>query len=118
VNSERIILIRVVSAGLQSNRPRNRIIEQLKDSGVPPEAAEDVFQRIEQGLKAGVASAVSHGWSAIQRGRGQDTLYDSAFDAGVLEFRKQLFLIRLKRWALPIAIVTAVGILLFLYFKK
>jgi hypothetical protein len=118
VNIETNVLIGIVAQGMQRKCPREEIIKRLEESGTPSTLSKNIFLRIEHGLKAGVAAALSDDYSKLKQAREKDELFASAFEEGIRAFRKQLLLIWLKRLVFPFAIVTSIGIFLWFYLRK
>jgi hypothetical protein len=104
---------RIVSHGLRNGTSKQIIVAELVMNGISERDALPVYEEIEHGLKAGVNAAVTNGLSAREYKRGEAPLHDVAFDEGMWAFRREMCLIRLKRFGIPLLIIILIAVVVF-----
>ncbi len=111
MNNSTINYVRVVAIGLRDKSGREAIIERLIKTGVSNDSVEDAYSIIEKGLKDGVLSAVTRGYSSESYVKGESELYDAAFEHGSLAYRREWYL-SWTRKLLPLVILFGLVFLL------
>ena len=92
----------------------NQIVERLCGLGLSNEVARDVFRVTQKGIQNGVNASVTKGLSSTDYTRGASELYDAAFDEGFNSFKRQFRLALSRRLLIPMGILAAIILILFL----